>query len=479
MPEENPADEDVLRRSAIDRSVRLPVLFFFTSAAAWLAVSVVLGFIQSMKLHSPGFLDYECLHFLHYGKSNPAFMGALVYGWAIQAGIGVCIWLMARLCRCEVKNPLTLIVAGHFWNLGVLLGVVGIFAGYGTSMEWLAFPKAVWPILFVAYSLVVVWLLTMFHRREPGEIYISVLYILGACIWFPWIYLTANVFIHVLPGAAVAKAATNSWYMSTMIYLVLAPMALASAYYFIPKILGRPVYSSYLGTLGFWGLAIVGGWTGMQKYMGGPLPAWMPAVSGAAVIFALIPVCAIAVNHHMTTLGKHNIIQTSPTMRFTAVGAASFTFFCIFAALNSFYSLGQLTQISQTTMAFQLLAVYGFFSMCMFGAIYFIVPRLVGCEWVSGRRIRFHFWFSTYGMIALVVLHFIGGVWQSQSYAQFDVPLENAVSAGRPYAIGSSVAWVFIILSNVMFLYHLSLMVFRLGRKGDQPAMIGHAHNAG
>ena len=92
---------------------------------------------------------------------------------------------------------------------------------------------------------------------------------------------------------------------------------------------------------------------------------------------------------------------------------------------NSTIQLSSVCKGGQTTMAFQLLAVYGFFSMCMFGAIYFIVPRLVGCEWVSGRRIRFHFWYSTYGMIALVILHFLGGAWQSQSYAQFDVPLEN------------------------------------------------------
>ena len=207
MTDDKKADEDILRRAAIDRSTRLPVLFFFTSAAVWLTVAVILGFIQSVKFYYPGFLDAPWLFFLNYGRSNPAFMGALVYGWAIQAGIGVAIWLMARLCRAEVKNPMTLLVAGHFWNLGVLIGVVGIFAGYGTSMEWLAFPKAVWPILLGAYSLVVIWLITMFMRRESGEVYISVWYILGACFWFPWVYITANVFIHVLPGAAVAKAA--------------------------------------------------------------------------------------------------------------------------------------------------------------------------------------------------------------------------------------------------------------------------------
>jgi cytochrome c oxidase cbb3-type subunit 1 len=478
MTDDKQADEDVLRRAEIDRSARLPVLFFFTSAAVWLAISVILGFIQSVKLYAPGFLDAPWLFFLNYGRSNPAFMGALVYGWAIQAGMGVAIWLMARLCRAEVKNPLTLVVAGHFWNLGVLIGVIGIFAGYGTSMEWLAFPRAVWPILLAAYSLVVVWLITMFQRREPGEVYISVWYILGACFWFPWVYITANVFIHVLPGAAVAKAATNAWFMSSMIFLVLVPLGLASAYYFIPKILGRPVYSSQLAKIGFWGLAILGGWTGIQKFMGGPLPAWMPAVSGVAVILMLVPILAIAINHHMTLKGNHGLIETSPTMRFTAAGALAFTVFCILSALSAFFSLGQFTQISQTTMAFQLLAVYGFFSLTIFGAIYFIVPRLVGCEWPSGSRIRLHFWFSTYGIISLVVLHFIGGIWQAAAYSQFDAPLENAVSAGRPYAIGASLAWASIMVSNIMFLYHLSLMVLRLGRRNEDPTLLGHQHPA-
>jgi cytochrome c oxidase cbb3-type subunit 1 len=36
----------------------------------------------------------------------------------------------------------------------------------------------------------------------------------------------------------------------------------------------RPAHRSALSLLplGFWTLAILGGWTGMQKYMGGPLP---------------------------------------------------------------------------------------------------------------------------------------------------------------------------------------------------------------
>ena len=49
--------EDVQERADIDRSTRYPVLFFFTSAAAWLFVAAVLGFFSALKLRFPGLGD--------------------------------------------------------------------------------------------------------------------------------------------------------------------------------------------------------------------------------------------------------------------------------------------------------------------------------------------------------------------------------------------------------------------------------------
>ena len=46
-------EQDALLRAGIDRSLRHPVMFFLTSGAAWLAVSIVLGILSSWKIHSP------------------------------------------------------------------------------------------------------------------------------------------------------------------------------------------------------------------------------------------------------------------------------------------------------------------------------------------------------------------------------------------------------------------------------------------
>ena len=62
----------------IDKSLRHPVMFFFTSGAAWLAVSLILGVIASAKTHNLGILGEWS--FLQYGRTFPAHINALIYG---------------------------------------------------------------------------------------------------------------------------------------------------------------------------------------------------------------------------------------------------------------------------------------------------------------------------------------------------------------------------------------------------------------
>ncbi len=475
LPPDDPAD--VKLRAEIDRSARLPVLFFFTSAIAWLVAATFLGFIASMKAHWPGFLDFDSLHFMNYGRIRPAFMNALVYGFAIQAGLGVSIWLMARLCRAEVRNPITLIVVGHFWNAGVALGVLSIFGGFGTSMEWMDFPKFVWPILFVAYTLIAIWMITMFQRRRTKGIYISQWYILAACFWFPWVYLTANLFIHHLPGAAVMATAINAWFQNGIIFLVLTPIGLAAAYYLIPKILGRPIYSYQLALLGFWGLAIFASWAGMQRLMGGPVPAWMPAVGGAATILMLMPVIAVAVNLHMTTRGARGMVQYSPTFRCTVIGAFCYTAFNVLGALFCLFPVGKLTQLTHGIMGFQILAIYAFFGMTMFGAIYFIVPRLTGKEWKSAKMINFHFWFTTYGVIAVVAMYLLAGFNEAEGLLVWNGAFKNTVELGSTFLRGASLAWIFILVASGVFFFHLIQMALGFGSESTEPTLLGHPHD--
>jgi cytochrome c oxidase cbb3-type subunit 1 len=469
--------EDILQRATIDKSTRLPVLFFFTSAAVWLIIATVLGLLASFKLIVPGFLECE---YLSYPRVQPAFINALVYGWAFQAGIGVMIWIMARLCRTELRNPVTLVVAGHFWNLGVTLGVLGILGGLGNlHMQLLEFPPMVWPILLFAYTLVVVWMVIMYSARRKGMVYISQWYLLAAVFSWPWMYLVANTLLNVLKKAGVAGPAIAAWYGNNVLFLWMVPVGLAAAYFIIPKVTARTVHSYNLSTLAFWSLVVLAPWTGAQQLIGSALPVWLPAWAGMAQILLLIPMVAVVLNHYQTVRGSHHLVAVSPSLRFTFFAAIGFATTFIICALLSSMSVSRFTFLSYANDAVQMTGFYMFFSFAMFGAIYFIVPRVTGCEWISGKWIRLHFWLGAYACIFLCVLLLVAGFSQGAAINKWDTNYFSAILFSRGYLVGRVLMWLFLLAGNLIFFRHLACMVLNRGLRAGQPTMIHKtAHSA-
>ncbi len=473
---------DTARRARIDRSVKGPVLFLFLNGAFWLMASTILGVIAAIKAFAPEFLDFS---FLTFGRLQPAHLTALIYGWGIQAALGVMLWLMARRSGQELKGGKSLmIVAGVFWNIAVTLGVLGILLGGSTSIEWLEMPSYLWPVFlvcFLVYAWPMVRLFASSFASRPGGFRVTSWYLAGACFWFPWVFLTANVALHCVPGGLGALGAgISSWYVHGVILLFFVPVGVGAAYYFIPKITGQPIASQQLAQMGFWMLAILGGWVGMQRYMGGPLPAWMVAVGALAGVLLLFPVGVVGLNHHLTTLGKHSLVQVSPTLRFVFFGALFYPVSgAILAVLSNFWS-GPSMQFTHAWYGYQVIAVYGFFSMIAFGAIYYIVPRLAGCEWLSVRLIRSHFWFAVYGIVTIVVTSLIAGMQQGDdinSPVRWDQTWMPVVLNARPYLVARAVAWALITWSNIWFLIHLTLMVAGLGRRSAAPTLLPSHHD--
>ncbi len=470
--------QDALLRAGIDRSLRHPVMFFLTSGAAWLAVSIVLGIIASAKVHSPEFLA-GC-PYLSYGRVFPAHINALVYGWGFQAAFAVIIWMMARLSRKECTAAGLILTAGHIWNLGVILGLVGILSGNGTGMPWMEFPFFTWPVLLFSYFAILIWSFIQFRVRPEGHVYISQRYLLAAMVWFPWIFITANTLLHCIPGHPVMAAGINAWYKSALIFLFFTPVALGTAYYLAPKVTGHPVYSYSLAKLGFWSLAIIAPWAGMQKLAGAPIPYFLPYVGAAATVLLFVPAIAAAINLLRTTLASPEVVASSPALRFTIAGIGGLMLLAFSAVvLNLPGSTLPLTQFSLSGYGFEILALYGFFSFVMFGAVYFIVPRVTRREWLSRRLIKIHFLFSVYGIVTVALVALFGGLQQGIGQEEWQQPWQGAATRAYPYAVATTIAWCFILFSNVFFFIHLTLMWLRLGRRSSHPTLLVSEHGHG
>ena len=461
---------DTLVRAAIDRSTRWPVLFFFASSGFWLLAAILAGLVANLKLIAPTLVD-GCYIF-DYPRVQAVHLSMLVYGWGFNVAYGAMIWLMARLTRQEVLGGGTFIVAGKVWNIMLSVGVAAVLLGQGTGVEWLEFPRWVYPVMFLCHALIASKLLVLFARRSQEHTFISVWYIVAALFAFPWLLLTAWTMIFAAPGAAVMSTAINHWYIGGVLFLFFIPVALASTYYFVPKVTGKPVHSYGMTLIGFWGLIGLGGWTGMQRLVGGPLPTWMPAVSGTAVIVALIPIFLVFLNHSKTLEGAEATVGTSPTLRFSYAGIWGLLVFGALGAVMATLDITKVAAFTQAYTGYAYAAVYGCFSMAMFGAIAYITPRLVECEWPSGKLLRTQFWATAYGAITLVVVSVVGGFAQGATVMDFDSKWIVVVNIVKPYATGRCLAFAFLFVANLIFIRNLWTMILRKGRQDGKATLL-------
>jgi cytochrome c oxidase cbb3-type subunit 1 len=468
--EVTPSEVEQVERALIDASTRIPVLMFYTSAIIWLLLGTLLAGFVSFKLHSPDI--FSGISYLTWGRVRPAHMNVMIYGWASMAGMGTAIWLMARLCRTTLRHPLLLVAGGGFWNLGVLLGVGGILAGDNTGYEWLEFPPYAAIVLFVAYALIMSWAVLMFRFRRGGAIYITQWYLLGAFLWFPWLYAAAQVMLFVVPVQGVMQAAVNWWFGNNLLFLWLGAIGLGTAYYMIPKVIGRPVFSYHLAAIGFWTYAFFASWTGMQRLVDGPFPAWMITASIAATILTVIPVATVGLNHHMTMRGYFSLMRYSPTLRFTVFGAISYTVFSVVGVLLSLRSVARYLQFTTAGEAYTHLGLYAFFTMVMFGSMYYIVPRIVGGEWRYASLIKLHFWASVYGIGLMTLMLFAGGLAQGSSLNDPTLPFDEVTESVLPYLRGRSVSTLLLMVSHCIFAFHFGLMLLGLGRTASVPTFL-------
>jgi len=440
-------------RVEVDRAAREPITALFVTAVFWLLLGSVLALVSSIKMHMPGFLADAA--WLTFGRVRPGHLDTVIYGWASASSMGAGLWMMSRLCRAPIRYRRLLLASAALWNVGNAIGLVGVLAGWSTSVEWLEYPPLAALVLTVAFLPVMVEAVSMVRRRQPGHVYVSQWYILAGIFWFPWLYATAQVLIFWHPVSGPAQPPVNWWFAHNVLGLWFTPVGLAAAYYFIPKIIGKPLHSYYLSMVGFWSLAFFYAWNGMHHLIGGPFPAWLISVSVVASVMMFVPVITVAVNHHLTMRGSFGALRWSPTLRFVVFAAMSYTLVSFQGSLMAIRSLNRLTHFTHYTIAHAHLGMYAFVTMMMFGAIYYIVPRLTGREWPSATAIKAHFWLCAIGVIFYWLELSIGGFLQGLALLDEKVPFIATVKLTLPYLELRSLAGCMMTLGHFIFAWSL------------------------
>jgi len=237
------ADEPAYR-SQIDKVAKGPVFYLFASAILWLLLGSVFGLVTSLKFHWPDWLvEWAPLTF---GRLRPLHLNTVAYGWLSTAGMGVGLWVASRILKTPLVGAKWAVWGTHLWNLGMLLGTWALFSGWSDGIEWLEYPWQIDGLFAVGGAMIGLPLLFTIKNRQVDHLYVSIWYIGAAFIWMPMLFVIAN-----WPGVhfGVQHAIVNWWFAHNVLGLWLTPLGLAAAYYFIPKMIGRPVHSYQLSRI--------------------------------------------------------------------------------------------------------------------------------------------------------------------------------------------------------------------------------------
>lgn len=95
----------------------------------------------------------------------------------------------------------------------------------------------------------------------------------------------------------------------------------------------------------------------------------------------------------------------------------------------------------------------GWVEMAIFGAIYYLIPRLVRRSIFSLRLVKVHFWIHNIGLIGMVILFTLAGVVGGTASVQFSPDeVERMI---HPYLAAMGIFGSLVLLANIIWGYNI------------------------
>ncbi len=456
---------ELAARLEADQSTKMIVFVFLSCAVVWLLIASTAGLLSSIKLHEPDFLTSQA--WMTFGRMRTLHLNSVAYGWTPMAAFGLTIWLLPRLLKTPLMGGRFALLGVMLWNAALIAGLGSIAAGLSDGLEWLEIPWQIDILFVLGGALIGLPLVFTLQNRRVQHLYVSIWYMGAALFWFPILFLIGN-----FPGLhfGVEQATMNWWYGHNVLGLYYTPIALGCIYYFLPKIIGRPIQSYNLSLLGFWALAFFYGQVGGHHLVGGPVPGWLVTLSIVQSMMMIVPVLAFSVNQHLTMRGNFRTLIYSPTLRFIVFGGMMYTLSSVQGSFEALRSINTVTHFTHFTVAHAHLGLYAFVAMVMFGGIYFVMPRVMAWEWPYPKLIALHFWLVVLGFGVYFVGLSIGGWLQGEYMLDAAKPFIESVKVTIPYLEARSIGGGLMTLGHLVFAFHFIAMALRHG-----PARVGPA----
>ncbi|MDQ3879921.1 MAG: cbb3-type cytochrome c oxidase subunit I [Chloroflexota bacterium] len=445
------------RGPLIPRNPDTAAIGFFVFSALWLAAASGMGALLGIELLFPDLVPG--LGVIAFGRLEPAFANAFVFGWLTCAAIGSVLYVTPRVTGSSLYSEslanFTLLV----WNLLVVApGVALILLGWTEGRPLAEFIKPIDVAVVVVFVLLNVnfWA-TVAGRVEPA-LSPSVWFFGAALITVPFVYLVGNA-----PGlTGVVDALVNAFYVRALeVYWVLA-VALGALHYVVARLCDSTVYSTRLAALAFWTLFAFGGLSAAAPLVWAPLPFWLQTLSVAAAVLMLIPAFAVVSNLLLTLRGRFGLVLTSRPIQFAVVSLAFLLVGVILQAIGPLRSVRALVGLTEWDLGVFTLVAIGAYTFAFFASLEYALPRILRRAAAFRPASEAQLW-TTFAGAAIAGFALIGaGIMKGSLFVEGVAFGEISGRMTIPYAVAAG-GYGLIALGGLSLLVHL-FMLYTEGR---------------
>jgi len=437
----------------IDEDHALTKLIFAYSAcsAFWLLFGTLIGLLVAVKFVMP---DLWVHPWLSFGRLRPIHTNVVFWGWTSPAMIALALYVVPRTSQRSLYSTGLAWVSLILINISVILGTLFLFNGVNNGGQ--EFREFIWPVMLI-FAVGTILLTYNFYQtiatRKTKEIYISNWYIMGAFIW-ACVLVTLSYIPFYQEG--LGQSVMQGYYMHNGVGMWFTPFVLGLTYYFLPKLLNKPIYSYSLGILAFWTQMVFYTMIGAHHFVWSPVPWWLQTVAIVFSVGMFVPVFAGTGNFLLTFKGNFRSIGRSYSLPFILVGVIYYFLVSVQGSFEALRSLNIIWHFTNYTVGHSHLAMYGFVSFLIWGGTYALFPRLSGNE-PPHILVGIHFWFAFIGLLIYGVALLIGGTLQGLSWIT-QAPFIESVVLMMPYWVWRSIGGLLMVISHVVFIYNLWCM---------------------
>ncbi|MDP2143383.1 MAG: cytochrome-c oxidase, cbb3-type subunit I [Gallionella sp.] len=437
------------------------VRWFTIAAAIYAVVGTLIGVYVASELAWP-FLNFDIAE-ITFGRLRPLHTNAVIFAFGGCALMATGFYMVQRTGSTKLWSNKLAWFTFWGWNLIIVLAVITLPLGMTSGKEY---AELEWPIDIL---IAVVWLSFGLNHimtvaiRKTSHIYVS--------NWFTMGMIIMITYLHVVNSMAIPVSLTNSfsiytgvqdamiqwWWGHNAVGFYLTGGFLGIMYYFVPKQVGKPVFSYRLSVLHFWALTFGYVWLGAHHLQYTALPDWTGSLGAAVSLAMIIPSWGGAMNGMMTLSGAWDRLRTDYILRFLVVALAFYAMSTFEGPVMSIKTVNALSHYTDWTVGHVHSGALGWMAMVAYGAMYHMVKKLWGVEKMySESLVNVHFWLATIGTVVYVVAMWVSGIMQGLMWRDYDeygtltYTFVESVSAMHPYyamrAIGGAIfnlgAWI-------------------------------------